>query len=499
VDAPPLSALPAARPRAARPKSRLALALAALALALGAAAAAILLLAGGSRHLVPAGGNHGDGFDPLAYRTQDAPSLQAGAAASLAHVVYVKSPGGIVASAARTAALRPQIEAAARNGPIDADTLEAIVLLESAGRTDVIGGTDPRDAVGVTQIVADTGSQLLGMRVDLPASRRLGRQIAAAHARHDARRETRLRARRARVDQRFDPAASLAATERYLSVARARFGREDLAVESYHMGIGNLERAVRLFAGSPATGAPVARLVADGRLDYARLYFDSSPIDHPAAYRWLSQLGDDSATYLWRLQAAKAIMAAYRQSRAQLQRLAALHAGDFAEHVLLPPGSPTFDSPQAISAARASGRLVAVPGAPQAARGGLAEAGDAALRPEALALALYLAAGVRAIAPGATPLNLTFGAVDSADVGSAARSAHGLFDGDPIHATGDAFDVERRYSTPAEAHAFQFMLDRLAALDIIAWARRGPVIEVVVGPGARRLLTILPASLRRGA
>ncbi len=52
--------------------------------------------------------------------------------------------------------------------------MEAMVLLESAGRPEVIaGGTDPATASGLAQIVASTGIDLLGMEIDLdpqPAS-----------------------------------------------------------------------------------------------------------------------------------------------------------------------------------------------------------------------------------------------------------------------------------------------------------------------------------------
>ena len=53
-------------------------------------------------------------------------------------------------------------------------------MLESAGRPDVIAGSDPSAAAGLTQIVASTATSLLGMHVDLTASGRLGGEIATA-------------------------------------------------------------------------------------------------------------------------------------------------------------------------------------------------------------------------------------------------------------------------------------------------------------------------------
>ena len=81
---------------------------------------------------------------------------------------------------------------------------------------------DPKleGAVGLTQILAETGRNLLGMKVDVAASRRLTRRIARAERGGDERRARRLRARRARVDERFDPRKALEATGRYLTLSR---------------------------------------------------------------------------------------------------------------------------------------------------------------------------------------------------------------------------------------------------------------------------------------
>src|SRR6266542_4060384 len=64
----------------------------------------------------------------------------------LSHVLFAKSPGGVAAAASRTATFRALIENAIEGSGIDADLVEAIVLLESAGRPDVIAGHDPERA-----------------------------------------------------------------------------------------------------------------------------------------------------------------------------------------------------------------------------------------------------------------------------------------------------------------------------------------------------------------
>ena len=51
-------------------------------------------------------------------------------------------------------------------------------------------------------------------------------------------------------------------------------------------------------------------------------------------------------------------------------------------------------------------------------------------------------------------------------------------DGHGLHPTGFAFDVRRRYRSGAQAEAFQYMLDRLQALNLIAWTRDSRSIHV---------------------
>ena len=182
-----------------------------------------------------------DARDPFAYDESRRADFERRAAAGHAHTLYAKSPSGVVESARRTASFRAEIERAAPAAGVTPDLLEAIVFLESAGRPGAVADPKLEGAVGLTQILAETGSNLLGMKVDTRASRRLTRRIARAERAGDENRSARLRARRRRVDERFDPRKALEATGRYLALTRGRFGREDFAVAAYHMGIGNLE------------------------------------------------------------------------------------------------------------------------------------------------------------------------------------------------------------------------------------------------------------------
>ena len=477
-----------ARAMARRTKLAVAAALAAAALV-----AVILLVSGGDDpELVPGAPVSDERADPLAYDDDRRAEFERRAAAGFSHVLYAKSPGGAAATARRVERWRPEVEAAARAGATDADLLEAIVFVESAGRPEVIAGDDPEAASGLTQILAETGANLLDMRVDLRRSRSLTKRIARAEARGRDSAARRLRAARRRIDDRFDPAKALAATTRYLAIARERFDRDDLAVASYHMGIGNLERVLATFDGG------------DG-VSYARLYFESTPMRHATAAGMLAGFGDDSATYLWRVYAAREIMRLYREDPVELERLSRLHGRkNSAEEVLHPPQSTrVFATGDDLRAARSAGDLLPLPDEPEEMHfeidpqmGELARRVDErpeayrALRPEALALLRYLAAAVHAPS-GGEPLTVT-STVRDLRYQRLLRSRNSEAARDySLHTTGYAFDVLREYSSRTQALAFEYWLGRLQALNLIAWVREPRAIHVTVSSEAARLESVL--------
>ena len=445
-----------------------------------ASAAIIGLLTGGDagnpgpRHLGPGRGATGATSDPLAYDGGRRAEFEQRAAAGLAHPLYVKSPGGAVATAQRVDRLRPLIDDVAKRAGQDPGTLEGIVFLESAGRPDALASPDLQSAAGLTQILAQTGTGLLGLKVDVAASAKLTRRIARATS--DRRRRA-LLARRRRVDERFDPRKALEATTRYLAFAKSKLGRDDLAVESYHMGVGNLQRALSAYGTDT--------------IPYAQLFFDSTPLRHAEAYKILAALGDDSSTYLWRVRAAQDIMKLYRDDPAKLARQAQLQTGASAEGALRPPDAvPRF----ADDAALHSDQLVALD-APLLRSAGVRLSGALAaapadhrtLRPGAAALLRYLGAGVAEIAR-TTPLAVSAATRTVEDEQIAGEGGAGIEAAPSLHTTGWAFDISRAYRSPAQAQAFQFWLDRLTALDVIAWARRPSSIHVAVGPRADDLV-----------
>ena len=469
-------------------------------LGLLAAAVALVALAGltagcgdsSEPRLAPGAGLGEKAVDPLAYDEELEDEYTERAAAGHSHVLYAKSPGGVQATARRVAALRPVVEEAAGEAELDADLLEAVVFLESAGRPDVIAGDDPANAAGLTQILAETGQGLLGMDIDLAASRRLTRRYRRELRRGHPYAARRALAARRRVDDRFVPAKALAATGRYLAIARERLGRDDLALVSYHMGIGNLEGVLAAYGEDDPS--------------YARLYFDSTPLRHAEAWRRLDSLGDDSATYYWRVLAAREIMRLYREESQELDRLALLHGTKGSAEEVLHPREDTevFARPADVAEAREDEELVGLPSAAVlrlrrdrrmgelAPRLGQRPALYHALRPEALAVAAYFGAGVRSITGRPPPLTMTSAVRDEAYQALLARSNPEATHDYSLHTTGYSFDLLRRYPSRAHARALQFLLDRLQSLNLIAWVREPAAIHVTVSRDAAGLEPVLP-------
>jgi hypothetical protein len=446
-----------------------------------AVAALISALAAGPLPGPPRAGSAAaaSGGDPFGYAPAREADYIARATAGNAHVLFAMSPGGAVATAARVAAYRPLIDRAVAGTGIDPALLEGIVFVESAGRPQVIAGNDPASAAGLTQILAQTGQSLLGMHIDLARSRRLTKAIDGVISGSGRGRLAPLLAQRAAIDDRFNPTKELAGTVRYLQFAEHQFGRLDLAAESYHMGVGNLHQVLSDYNGGSS-------------VPYVQLYFDSAPDHHVSAYRLLAGFGDDSRLYYWRVLGAVSIMRLYRSDRSALTRLASLQTADAAGAYVLHPAdrTPALADPAALSAAYQSRTLVPLP-SNLAALGLAADStmGSAAgrlgvprglyrgLRPGALKLLIALAARVRSLAGGAQPLQIASTVADH-DYQRATGTVV------PAAATGWSFQIARQYVSPAQAQAFQAVLDRLQSLNLIAWARDGSMIDVTVATGA---------------
>lgn len=422
------------------------------------------------------------------------------ATAGFANPLYRLVPGGAVASAERVSKFRELIEEVAKDGDEDPDVLEGMVYLESAGRPEVLAGGDIEGAVGLTQILAGTGTDLLKMRIDTARSKALTGRIAREERRGRDREADRLRAARARVDERFDPKKALQATVRYLEFARENLDdRDDLAVASYHMGVGNLQNLMKA--------------VGNGTTSYARMYFSIDPRRTPEADDLAVKLADDSTSYLWRVRAAQRIMRLYREDRPALERENELQNRKASSEDVLHPVESTkvFDDASDLADAERTGEVVGLPRAAlrangvriDPAMGELAPRLDQskrryrALRPGALAGLLTIGATVQALNGDATPaarLTVTSTVRDrdyqrmlGAENVQATRALS-------QHTTGWAMDVSRTYPKGDTARLFQWTLTRLQALNLISWVREPTAIHLTFASSAA---TELAPVLRR--
>ncbi len=247
------------------------------------------------------------------------------------------------------------------------------------------------------------------------------------------------------------------------------------------MGIGNLQQVLADYDGGHA-------------VPYAQLYFDSFLDRHASAYHLLTSFGDDSSLYFWRVLAAVQIMHLYRTDPRGLSRLAALQLNADSNAYVLHPSGGDFADPGALYRGYADGGLKQLPSDPgrlglayarsvgsQARHLGVSPSLYRGLRPAALDLLVELAARVRALSHGAAPLVVASGVIDK-------RYDDLLGGGPQLATTGYTFTIARHYVTRAQAAAFQAMLDRLQALDLIAWIRTPTTIEVTVASDASQAI-----------
>ena len=164
---------------------------------------------------------------------------------------------------------------------------------------------------------------------------------------------------------------------------------------------------------------------------------------------------------------------------------------------------PQFADPGQLRAAWDDGQIIAFPDKPavtglearpqhgRARRAPQQPAGlYRGLRPEALAMALYIGAQVRALS-GDGPLTVTSTVRDEAYQRELVKGNREATRNFSLHTTGWAFDIDRTYVSRRQALAFQNVLDRLAVLGGITWVREPDAIHVTVSSEAKTLLPLL--------
>jgi hypothetical protein len=201
--------------------------------------------------------------------------------------------------------------------------------------------------------------------------------------------------------------------------------------------------------------------------------------------------------------AAREALRLLRTDRGELERREQLQTQRNSAEVLLHPPDKTkaFGDPDALGNAYDDGEIVALPphylrdhgvvidrgmGA-MAASIGQQPARYRGLRREALATLAYIGRQVRQIAGRRGRLILTSTVRDESYQRALAATDIEATDSYSLHTTGYAFDVARDYASRAQALAFQFVLDRLTALNLVAWVREPRAIHVTVAHDAERL------------
>ena len=453
-------------------------------------------------------------FQPFAYDPQDEDEFLARGSRGMAHVVYELSPGGVERSVRRTERWRDEVEDAAAGSPVDPDHLEAMLFLESAGRPTVMADGTPNSATGLMQIIPSTATALLGMHVDLARSLEINGELAREHRRAQisrkakkrraARREVHklLRERRV-VDERFDPRKSLAGAVRYLTIAGRRFGREDLAIASYHMGIGNLKTVIDTYVAPRARARTTWRTVDRYDLSWPRLYYDSSPTRNPRTWDLLTTLGDDSRHYLFKVLASREILRLARNDPDELERQNELQtAKASAEEVLRPESRyPPYEDDEDLRFAYKREELVPLPDAPKRLAfrpsrkmGSLARRLDQpkilyrGLRPEALATLLYIAKEYRRLAGHGT-LRVTSTVRDVPYQDLLLETNIQATSEFSLHTTGFAIDIAK----PRAESALRFLLERLEVLDVIAWVEEPGAFHLTVGRDGEAFMPLYEA------
>ena len=112
-----------------------------------------------------------------------------------------------------------------------------------------------------------------------------------------------------------------------------------------------------------------------------------------------------------------------------------------------------------------------------------------ALRPEALATLAFIGCVVQRLSEAEKPLKVTSTVRDLAYQELLVASNPEATQEYSLHTTGWSFDILREYDNDAQAEAFQFVLDRLRALEVIDYATEPKAIHVTVSPFGAELLT----------
>jgi hypothetical protein len=291
----------------------------------------------------------------------------------------VTEVGPIVAEAAHQPEAEQRLRRMAEESGLSLETMraqwiaaqEADLLLESGGDPDAVSISA---AVGVAQWLAGTANAH-GLPVNAPESLRLTRKIdplkrqiawdayllrpdadraapgapaltpAEAAAQLPALRQQleMLRAKRRKVDARYDPRQAIFAQTRYLLALCPRFPSLDWLFQAYHGGEAGVQRTLHKYLGHAWPGSAAAAIRAGRRglpLRYEDLYFATTPRTRSDAFAYLYGRSDDHRYYWWKLRASEAALALYRRDPNEFRRQWEAYLPGRQEAAVWYPGAP---------------------------------------------------------------------------------------------------------------------------------------------------------------
>jgi hypothetical protein len=271
------------------------------------------------------------------------------------------------------------------------------------------------------------------------------------------------------------------------------------------MGIGNLREVIARYVAPRAQARNTRQTVRHYKVTWPRLYYDSSPLRNPRTWDLISSLGDDTKHYLFKVEASKEILRMARSDLDELREVdAAQNSKNSAEEVLRPESDyPPYEDHEDLREAYARSELVPLPADPGRlgyrigrGMGSLAKRLDQprilyqGLRREALATLLYIAKEYRRIAGKAfKPLRVTSTVRDLPYQDLLIQTNIQATSEYSLHTTGFAIDIAK----PKAEKPLRFMLERLQALDVIAWVEEPGAFHLTVGRGAKALMPLYEA------
>jgi hypothetical protein len=394
--------------------------------------------------------------------------------------------------------LQGLIRAASAKSGFPAETLEAIMYLESWGDPRAESPAGPR---GIMQI-SEATARVMGLQVKQARRYRVSRERVAVPGKG---KKPRFKTVTTKIpyytivrDDRLTPSRAIPAAANYLAGMERKFGGRDWAVFGYHCGQGCAGRMLDL--------TRTARGVRANEVTVSKMFFAGSPVWNRELYEAveLQMQRDYSPTYWFRIMRAQQLLSLYRRNPREFELLAEEYRAESsrsrAPHrlaVWLKRGDILFRSPEDIRSATAARLLVRAFNRPDyfgyslrplASTASAAESYDEAA-PSAIGALTYIAFETRRLYEALNPLEdfrpLDVVSLVTPDDGSANSQREVL-----EHGSGQVFDLDYSRMPAVELQCLRFVLNDLGWAGYLGFIEEGPgILHVGSAPSARDFFT----------